>query len=161
MTVGVYVVGDSISAQVASWPVLLEDQTTWTVVVNAVNGRSANGYTLPGDITEVADTNLAVYFLGTNDALGDLNPVPDMKVHLRTLKALGFQLYVVLPAIYSPYVTEMTAIRDKLYHTAVGSCAELIDMQDIWDESKTADTVHPLPALDQIIADHIEAALTP
>ena len=161
MTTGIYVVGDSISAQVGSWPVLLDGQTAWDVTVNAFNGRAATGYTLPGGITAADDVNKAVYFLGTNDALGGLNPVPDMKVHLRQLKALGFELYVVLPAIYSTYVTEMTAMRDKLYYTAIGSCDEIIDMQDIWDESKTSDTVHPLPALDQIIADYIEVALTP
>lgn len=160
MTTGIYVVGDSISAQVGSWPVLLDGQTAWDVTVNAFNGRAATGYTLPGGITAADDVNKAVYFLGTNDALGGLNPVPDMKVHLRTLKELGFQNYVVLPATYSSYPTEMAAMRTKLYLVGIGMCAEIIDMDDIWDESETTDTIHPTAVLDQIIADHIEAALT-
>jgi len=155
---GAIVVGDSITAQVDSWPSYVDAR----LMVNAQNGRYARDFTFSHDMKADVNIDTVIYFLGTNDIVGK---TPDgifrdaVEAHMRFLKARGFRVIVVLPAKYSYYLDGSWRVRQALRDIVAELNLESIDLNQVWDEGQTLDTIHPLPALSQEIARVIGAAL--
>ena len=154
---GVLVIGDSISAQVDSWPAYYREYTGDNVMVMAQNGRTIRDFTLPNDLAAMPNVDKVIYFLGTNDRLAGI-PQPTIAArsltHLRFLKDRGFSVTVVL-------MPGDSVVNKVLRAKAKGLRMEIIDLSPIWDNRLTSDTIHPLPELSRTIADYIITSLPP
>ena len=152
---GTLVIGDSISAQLDSWPSFVREQTGKNVMVMAQNGRTARDFTLPADLRADGNIDTAVYFLGTNDALQKTKPAlyqERVLTQLRFLKDRGFRVIVVLIPEFVNRETDVRKINNVLIKQATNLKLETVSLAPIWDTSLTSDTIHPTPALSREIA---------
>ena len=153
---GVLVIGDSISAQVHSWPTHLRDMTGDNVMVMAQNGRTIRDFTLPNDLVAMPNVDTVVYFLGANDVIKrtPIRTVAERALtQLRFLKDRNFRVIVVLV----PDFGDVSQVNRILGNKARGLKMEIITLD--WDSSLTYDGIHPLRSLSRQIASQIFNAI--
>ena len=152
---GVLVIGDSMSAQVNSWPAYYREYTGDNVMVMAQNGRTIRDFTMPNGLVAMPNVDKVIYFLGTNDRLAG---IPQSTIasrsltQLRFLKDRGFTVTVVL-------MPGDSVVNRVLRAKAKGLRMGLIDLSPIWDNSLTYDGIHPKPELSRMIAQCVITAL--
>jgi hypothetical protein len=160
----IVVIGDSISSQRDSWPQYLSDTYGYQIKLLAQNGRTAEAYEIPRDLTAESyptwdsGFDTVVYWLGANDAAIDWAMRPGtfgskFSIHRSTLHSKGFKTIFIVPPFRSE--VDMTAIR----RTIILSCLVISKMNcvvldDIW-EGET----HPSNGLSALIADRLHNKL--
>jgi len=159
---GVLVIGDSMSAQVNSWPAYYREYTGDNVMVMAQNGRTIRDFTLPNDLHADGNIDTAIYLLGGNDMFMNTGPfmlAERVLTHLRFLKDRGFRVIVVKVPEFYGREAEIRKINGIITRKARGLKLEVIDLMPIWDTHLTSDTVHPKPELSRMIAQCVITAL--
>ena len=155
---GTLVIGDSISAQVTSWPSYYRELTGKHVMVIAQNGRTIRDFTLPNDLRAEDNLDNVFYFLGANDAFQSTR-LPLLKerviTHLRFLKDRGFKVTVILVPEFAGREVSVRKVNAILVKKAKALNMPVVDLMPVWDTSLTSDTVHPLPELSKIIASYL------
>ena len=155
---GTLVIGDSISAQVTSWPTYYREMTGKHVMVIAQNGRTIRDFTLPNDLRAEDSLDEVFYFLGANDAFQSTR-LPLLKervmTHLRFLKDRGFKVTVILVPEFAGREVSAKKVNTILIRKAKALNMRVVDLMPVWDTVLTSDTVHPLPKLSRIIARYL------
>ena len=153
----VIVIGDSLSAVHYSWANQIRDAGT-RVRLLAQNGRAIVEYELPRDLMADGNYSKVLYLLGGNDALKGY-PLSAVKRHFRAhmvlLRQRGFNVTVVVPPVFPFQQEDSVAVRLVLLCQCSSMSLDCIDLQDIFPDVPTYDTVHPTPQGHAMLMDFI------
>jgi len=154
------VVADSLGAAASSWPQQLQAiDSSLNVQNNAQGGRKTGDVDLPRDVRcggwFGGRDCVVLLALGSNDTeYTNLKIASGTRRLIDQAKLLGAVPIIVLPPVHknSP---DMERVRKYITRAAGQRNVRVIDLENVWDDSRLTDGVHPNASLSQDVAFYI------